>query len=40
MFRVGEKTGNLADLKPGQPVNVEFQRQRAAFTALLIGIGF
>jgi hypothetical protein len=40
VFRVGEKTGNLSDLKPGQPTKVEFQRQGAAFTALLIGIGF
>jgi hypothetical protein len=40
VFRVGEKTGNLADLKPGQPVKIEFQRQSSAFTALLIGIGF
>jgi Cu/Ag efflux protein CusF len=40
VFRVGEKTGNLSDLKTGQPVKVEFQRRDAAFTALLIGIGF
>jgi hypothetical protein len=40
VFRVGEKTGTLSDLKTGQPVKVEFQRQGASFTALLIGIGF
>jgi hypothetical protein len=40
VVRVGEKTGNLSDLKPGQPVKVEFQRQGPLFTALLIGIGF
>jgi hypothetical protein len=40
-FRVGEKSGDLSDLKIGQqPVKVKFQRQGSAFTALLIGIGF
>jgi hypothetical protein len=40
VVRLGEKTGNLSDLKIGQPVEVEFQRQGASFTALLIGVGF
>jgi hypothetical protein len=40
VFRLGEKTGNLSDLKTGQPATVEFQRQGASFTALLIGVGF
>jgi hypothetical protein len=40
VFRVGEKTGDLSDLKSGQPVKVKFQRQGASFTSLLIGIGF
>jgi hypothetical protein len=40
VIRVGERTGNLSDLKPGQPIKVEFQRQGPLFTALLIGIGF
>ena len=28
VIRVGKKTGNLSDLKTGQSVKVEFQRQR------------
>jgi len=41
VVRVGNKTGNLSDLKAGQPVKVEFQRQGDAFAALIIiGIGF
>jgi hypothetical protein len=40
VFRVGEKTGKVSDLKIGQPVKVEFQREGAWFTALLIGVGF
>jgi hypothetical protein len=40
VIRVGNKTGNLSDLKSGQPVKVEFQRQGDAFAALMIGIGF
>ena len=40
VIRVGNKTGNLADLTAGQPVKVEFQRQGNAFAALIIGIGF
>jgi hypothetical protein len=39
-YRWGEKTGNLSDLKTGQPAEVEFQRQGDSLTALLIGIGF
>jgi Domain of unknown function (DUF5666) len=40
VIRVGQKTGNLSDLKTGQSVKVEFQRQGNAFAALIIGIGF
>ena len=40
VIRVGDKTGNLSDLKTGQSVKVEFQRQGNAFAALIIGIGF
>ena len=40
VIRVGNKTGNLSDLKTGQPVKVEFQRHGDAFAALIIGIGF
>jgi hypothetical protein len=41
VIRVGQKTGNLSDLKTGQPVKVEFQRQGGSFAALtIIGIGF
>jgi Domain of unknown function (DUF5666) len=40
VIRVGQKAGNLSDLKAGQPVKVEFQRQSGAFAALIIGIGF
>jgi hypothetical protein len=40
VIRVGNKTGNLSDLKAGQPVKVEFQRRGEAFAALIIGIGF
>jgi hypothetical protein len=40
VFRLEEKTGNLSDLKTGQPAKVQFQRQGASVTALLIGIGF
>ena len=40
VIQVGKKTGNLSDLKTGQSVKVEFQRQGSAFAALIIGIGF
>jgi hypothetical protein len=40
VFRVGDETGNLSDLKSGQPAKVEFQRQGSSLTVLLIGIGF
>jgi hypothetical protein len=40
VIRVGKKTGNLSDLKTGQSVKVEFQRQRDSLAALIIGIGF
>jgi hypothetical protein len=41
VIRVGQKTGNLSDLKTGQPVKVEFQRQSGSLAALMIiGIGF
>src|SRR5215470_8840424 len=40
VVRVGNKTGHLSDLKTGQPVKIEFQRQGDAFAALIIGIGF
>jgi hypothetical protein len=40
VFRQGENTGSLSDLKTGQPAKVEFQCQGASFTALLIGVGF
>jgi hypothetical protein len=40
VIRVGDKTGNLSDLKTGQPVKVEFQRHGDALAALIIGIGF
>ena len=41
VIRVGQKTGNLSDLKTGQSVKVEFQRQSGSLAALMIiGIGF
>jgi hypothetical protein len=40
VVRVGQGNGNVSDLKTGQPVKVEFQRQGTALTALLIGVGF
>lgn len=41
VIRVGGKTANLADLKTGQPVKVEYQRQGNTLAALIIvGIGF
>jgi hypothetical protein len=40
VLRQGENAGSLSDLKTGQPAKVEFQRQGASFTALLIGVGF
>jgi Domain of unknown function (DUF5666) len=41
VVRVGQKTGNLSDLKTGQSVKVEFQRQSGSLAALMIiGIGF
>jgi hypothetical protein len=40
VFQVGEKIGSLSDVKTGQPAKVEFQRQGASLTVLLIGIGF
>lgn len=40
VFRVGEKAGSLSDLKKGQPATMEFLRQDASFSALLVGVGF
>jgi hypothetical protein len=41
VVRVGDKTGNLSDLKPGQSVKVEYQRQGNSLAAtVIIGIGF
>lgn len=40
VFRLGEKAGSLSDLKRGQPATIEFLRQDASFTALLVGVGF
>jgi hypothetical protein len=41
VVRVGNKTGSLSDIKAGQPVKVEFQRQGDERIALIIiGIGF
>jgi hypothetical protein len=41
VIRIGDKTGNLSDLKTGQSVKVEYQRQGNALAALIIiGIGF
>jgi hypothetical protein len=41
VIRVGDKTGTLSDLKTGQSVKVEYQRQGNALAALIIiGIGF
>jgi len=41
IVRVGDKAGNLSDLKSGQSVKVEYQRQGNSLAALIIiGIGF
>jgi hypothetical protein len=40
VIRVGNKTGDLSDLKSGKSIKVEFQHQGNAFAALVIGIGF
>src|SRR5262249_61192557 len=41
VIRVGDKTGNLSDLKTGQSVKVEYQRQGNELAAMIIiGIGF
>jgi len=40
VVRVGNRTGNLSDLKTGQSIKVEFRRQGNLLTALIIGIGF
>jgi hypothetical protein len=41
VIRVGDKDGTLSDLKTGQSVKVEYQRQGNALAALIIiGIGF
>jgi Cu/Ag efflux protein CusF len=40
VIRVGDKTGNLSDLKTGQSIKIEFRRQGNWLTALIIGIGF
>jgi hypothetical protein len=40
LVRVGKKTGNLSDLKTGQPAKVEFQRQGGTLAALIIGVAF
>jgi len=41
VIRVGDKNGTLSDLKTGQPVKVEYERQGNALSAMIIiGIGF
>ncbi len=40
VIRIGNKTGSLSDIKLGQSVKVEFQRQGNERLALIIGIGF
>ena len=41
LIRVGDRTGNLSDLKTGQPVKVEYERQGNTLAAMIIiGIGF
>jgi hypothetical protein len=41
VIRIGDKTGKLSDLKTGQPVKIEYQRQGNTLAALIIvGIGF
>jgi len=41
VVRVGDKTSTLSDLKTGQSVKVEYQRQGNTLAALIIiGIGF
>jgi hypothetical protein len=41
VIRVGDKIGNLSDLKTGQSVKVEYQRQgNTLATLIIIGIGF
>jgi hypothetical protein len=40
VVRVGNRTGALSDIKTGQPVSVEFQRQGSERVALIIGIAF
>ena len=41
VIRVGDKTANLSDLKAGQSVKVEYQRQGNTLAAMIIiGIGF
>jgi hypothetical protein len=41
VIRVGDKNGTLSDLKTGQSVNVEYQRQGNTLAAMIIiGIGF
>jgi Domain of unknown function (DUF5666) len=41
VIRVGDKDGTLSDLKTGQSVKVEYQRQGDTLAAMIIiGIGF
>jgi hypothetical protein len=41
VIRFGDRTGDLSDLKTGQSVKVDYQRQGNALAALIIiGIGF
>jgi Domain of unknown function (DUF5666) len=41
VIRVGDKDGTLSDLKTGQSVKVEYQRQGNTLAAMIIiGIGF
>jgi hypothetical protein len=41
VVRVGDRTGNLSDLKSGQSVKVEYQRQGNSLAAVtIVGIGF
>lgn len=41
VVRIGDKTAKLSDLKTGQPVKIEYQRQGNTLAAMIIvGIGF
>jgi hypothetical protein len=41
IIRVGDRAGNLSDLKTGQSAKVEYQRQgNSLATMIIVGIGF